>query len=85
MGVRVWEEGDGELVLTGDRVSVLQDENYSEMDGGDASNMNILIKERLRQEQLWDAGPEARPRALLSTDDCRPKTVHRRVRAPLPQ
>lgn len=42
MGVRVWEEGDGELVLNGDRVSVLQDENYSEMDGGDASNMNIL-------------------------------------------
>lgn len=42
MGVRVWEEGDGELVLNGDRVSVLQDENYPEMDGGDARNMNIL-------------------------------------------
>ena len=42
VGVRVWEEADGEFVLNGDRVSVLQDENYSEMDGGDASNRNIL-------------------------------------------
>ena len=29
------EEGEGELVFHGDRISTLQDENALEMDGGD--------------------------------------------------
>ena len=35
IGARGWGREDGESVFSGDRVSVLKDERFLEMDGGD--------------------------------------------------